>query len=184
MCSDPLDPGGEVRGSFEGCTIGMWDIAPLVFIVPAGRYIGCLELKMFFKRGCFRCGGIFWYSDWHKIVILFSATLHVILKVMPHTAHGRSLLQEAAAAEDASRAAVHVESSDTMHSQKAQCLAPPDNPETGDAYHSRGRSCACEKIKHQKNVYKRHSSSASTCVYRRGRFPHTRDLWRKRASMG
>ena len=119
----------------------MWDIAPLVFIVPAGRYIGCLELKMFFKRGCFRCGGIFWYSDWHKIVILFSATLHVILKVMPHTAHGRSLLQEAAAAEDASRAAVHVECSDTLRLQKAQRQAPPDNPETGDTYRSRGRSC-------------------------------------------
>ena len=33
MCSDPL-----------GCTIGVWDIAPLVFIA-AGRYIGFLKLK-------------------------------------------------------------------------------------------------------------------------------------------
>ena len=50
-----------------------------------------------------------------------------------YAAHRRSLLQEAAAAaEDASRAAVHVESSDTMRSRKAQCQAPPGNPETGD----------------------------------------------------
>ena len=64
----------------------------------------------------------------------FSVPLHVILKVMPYTAHGGSLLKEAGAAEDASRAAVHVKSSDTMRSRKAQCQAPPDNPETGDTY--------------------------------------------------
>ena len=54
---------------------------------------------------------------------------------MPHTAHRPSLPQEAAAAEDASGAAVHVESCDTMRSRKAHCQAPPDNPETGDTYH-------------------------------------------------
>ena len=56
------------------------------------------------------------------------------LKVMPNTAHRGSLLKEAGAAEDASRAAVHVESSDTMRSRKAQCQAPPDKPETRDTY--------------------------------------------------
>ena len=66
--------------------------------------------------------------------LFVSAPLHVILKVTPHTAHRGSLLKEAGAAEDASRAAVHVESSDTMRSRKAQCQAPPDNPETGDTY--------------------------------------------------
>ena len=50
---------------------------------------------------------------------------------MPHTAHGPSLVQEAAATEDASRAAVYVESSDTMRSRKVQCQAPRDNSETG-----------------------------------------------------
>ena len=42
-------------------------------------------------------------------------------------------------------------------------------------------------IEHQ-NVHRRRSSSSSasiyTCVYKRGRFPQTRDLWRKSASMG
>ena len=47
---------------------------------------------------------------------------------MPHTAHRCFRLQEAPAAEDASRAAEHVKSSDTMHSRKAQCQAPPANP--------------------------------------------------------
>ena len=52
-------------------------------------------------------------------------------------------------------------------------------------YHSRkSRSCAGDKIEHQ-NVYKRHSSSSGgTYVYKRGRLPQTRDLWRNRASMG
>ena len=47
MCSDPLDPDGEVRGCAVGCTIlGVWDIAPLVLIITAGRYIGFYkELK-------------------------------------------------------------------------------------------------------------------------------------------
>ena len=91
------------------------------------------------------------------------------LKVMPNTAHRGSLLKEAGAAEDASRAAVHVESSDTMRSRKAQCQAPPDNPETGDTCRSReSRSCAGEQREHQ-NEYKRHSSSsAGVYVYKRG----------------
>ena len=76
-----------------------------------------------------------------------------------YAAHRHSLLQDATAAEDASRAAVHHESSNTMHSRKAQCQAPSDKPETEDTYHSRERSCAGEKMQHQ-NVYKRHSSSA------------------------
>ena len=47
-------------------------LLPFVLIVSAGRNIGFLELKQrFFKRGCFGCCGIFWCSDWHKIVISF-----------------------------------------------------------------------------------------------------------------
>ena len=42
---------------------------------------------------------------------------------------------------------VHVESFDTMRSRKARCQAPPDNPETGDTNHTRGRSCAAENIR-------------------------------------
>ena len=35
MCSDPLDPGGEVHGCSVGCTLGSSDVLPLVFIVAA-----------------------------------------------------------------------------------------------------------------------------------------------------
>ena len=53
MCSDFLYPAGEVRGCSVGCTIGMWDIAPLVLIIAAGRYTGFLERKKcLLKRGC------------------------------------------------------------------------------------------------------------------------------------
>ena len=117
---------------------------------------------------CVGCGEIFSCSDWHKVVLLY-----VILKVMPHNAHRRSLLSAARSSSSrrhlARSSTVHVESSDTMRSRKAQCQAPPDNPETGDTYHSReSRSCAGEKIEHQ-NEYKRHSSSsAGMHVYKRG----------------
>ena len=96
MCSDPVDPGGEVRGCCVGCTIAMSDVSPFVFIVTAGKNIGFLELKKcFFKRRCFECGGICWCSDWHKIVFFVSAPLDVSLNVMPHTASRRSLLSAA-----------------------------------------------------------------------------------------
>ena len=72
MCSDTLDPGGEVRGCSVGCILGMPEISPSVFIAAASRHMGFLELKKcFFKRGCFGCGETFWCSDWHEIVILF-----------------------------------------------------------------------------------------------------------------
>ena len=59
MCSDTLDPGGEVRGCSVGCIMGMPDISPSMFIAAACRYMGFLELnKCFFKRGCFGCGGL------------------------------------------------------------------------------------------------------------------------------
>ena len=59
MCSDPVDSGGEVRSYSVGCTIGMWDMAPLVLIITADRYKGFLELKkMLFQAGCCGYGGI------------------------------------------------------------------------------------------------------------------------------
>ena len=72
MCSDTLDPGGEVRGCSVGCILGIPEVSPSVFIAAASRDMGFLELKkIFFKRGCFGCGAIFWCSDWHKIAIFF-----------------------------------------------------------------------------------------------------------------
>ena len=53
MCSDPLDPGGEVRGCSAGCTLGMSDISPLAF-VATGRSIGVSRTKkMHFEVGVF-----------------------------------------------------------------------------------------------------------------------------------
>ena len=48
-----------------------------------------------------------------------------------YAAHCHPLLQQAA---DAVRASVYA-SYDTVRSQKAQCAAAPDNPETRDTYH-------------------------------------------------
>ena len=59
MCSDTLNPGGDVQICSVGCILGMPEISPFVFIVTASRYMGFPELKKcFFKRGCFGCGGI------------------------------------------------------------------------------------------------------------------------------
>ena len=100
---------------------------------------------------------LLWCSDWLKIVILWHS---IACKSEIYAAQCRSLLQEEAAAEDASRAAVHVESCDTMCSRKAQCQAPPGNTQNEDTYHSRKRSYAAEQKDHQ-NVHRRHSSSSS-----------------------
>ena len=40
MCSDTLDPAGEVLRCYVGCTIGMPEISPFVFIVAPIRYMG------------------------------------------------------------------------------------------------------------------------------------------------
>ena len=85
---------------------------------------------------------------------------------MPHTAHRLALLSATRSSSIgrylARSNAVHVESSDTMRSRKAQFQAPPDNPETGDTYHSgESRSCAVEKIRAPKRIQKRHSSSSA-----------------------
>ena len=55
-----------------------------------------------------------------------------------------------------------------MRSRKAQCEAPPDNPETGDTYqyHSRERrSRADQKIEHQ-NAHRRRSSRGASIYIR------------------
>ena len=56
MCSDLLDPDGDVRGCSVGCTEGVWDIAPLVLIIAAGRCIGFPRTKKLFfsSRGVVR----------------------------------------------------------------------------------------------------------------------------------
>ena len=55
-----------------------------------------------------------------------------------------------------------------MCSEKAFFQTPPYNPETGDTYRSRERSCAGEKIEHH-NVYKRHKESYDAVRWQKGR---------------
>ena len=68
-----------------------------------------INKKMFFIWVCFGRGGIPSCSDWHKIVRLFPLHCMNFLQLCrtPHTA------ALAAASQDTSRAAVHVEPSDT-----------------------------------------------------------------------
>ena len=90
-----------------------------------------------------------------------SLSSYAILKFVPHTA-ARCCCHKQQHKTPCTQQAVD-ESSGAVRSRKAQCQALPDNPETGDTYHtssSRERSCAVarkEKIEHQKNVSKRHS---------------------------
>ena len=44
MCSDTLNPGGEVRGCSVGCILGMSDVSPFVFIAAATRYMGFYKM--------------------------------------------------------------------------------------------------------------------------------------------
>ena len=39
MCSNPVDPGGEVRGRSVGCILGIPEISHSVFIAAASRYM-------------------------------------------------------------------------------------------------------------------------------------------------
>ena len=52
MCSDTLNPGGEVRGCCVGCMLGMPEISPFVFIAASNqlheisRTIFCVKLSI------------------------------------------------------------------------------------------------------------------------------------------
>ena len=80
-----------------------------------------------------------------------------------------------------------------MRSRKAQCQAPPDKtgkpeihgqqrktklrwPENSTRYRAPKRTQAAQQQQQCEYIH--------TCVHKRGRFPQTRDLWRKSASMG
>ena len=64
MCSDPADPGGEVRRCSVGCTITMSDVSPFVRIQLAGPYRECpLRKKCFLMWVGVGCGGILSCSD-------------------------------------------------------------------------------------------------------------------------
>ena len=46
MCSDTLNPGGEVQICAVGCILGMPEISPFVFIVAASRYMRFIEVVL------------------------------------------------------------------------------------------------------------------------------------------
>ena len=52
MCSDPLDPGGEVRGCSVGCTIVMSDMSPFRAVAALNVRREFPELKNAFASGC------------------------------------------------------------------------------------------------------------------------------------
>ena len=77
MCSDPLDPGGEVRGCSVGGTFSMSDILPLRVASALNVHRGFLEQKTcIFKRVYFGCGGISWGGG-----RFFSSNAHRLLQV-------------------------------------------------------------------------------------------------------
>ena len=107
-----------------------------MLIIEAGRYIGFLEQKNVFQSG------VLWVrraAEFSGVMIgtqslfCFRATACNFQSYAAHRTP-RVSAEEVGAAEDASRAAVQIESSDTMPSRKAHCQAPPDNPEIGDTY--------------------------------------------------
>ena len=83
MCSDTLDPGGEVRGCSVGLVVGMSGTAPFVFILVAGRSMGFLQLKT--KSMLFQ-GGVLWVR---RDFVLFSYRRTV--RTCPFVSHAVSL---------------------------------------------------------------------------------------------
>ena len=54
MCSDTLDPGGDVRGCCVGCILGMPEISQFVFIATSYQLHGISRHKeMIFLAGVF-----------------------------------------------------------------------------------------------------------------------------------
>ena len=81
MCSDTLDPGGEVRG----CSIAMSDVSPFVWVKLARPYREFPQIKCFLMWVCVGCGGIISCSDWHRIFLLFP--LHIAYNFESYAAH-------------------------------------------------------------------------------------------------
>ena len=54
MCSDTLNPGGEVRGCCVGCILSIPEISPFVFIAARCQVLGISRTKeMLFQAGVF-----------------------------------------------------------------------------------------------------------------------------------
>ena len=51
MCSDTLDPDGEVHGCSVGCAFAMFGLSPFVWVQLAGPYREFPKKKMLFDVG-------------------------------------------------------------------------------------------------------------------------------------
>ena len=93
MCSDTLNPGGEVRGCCAGCILGMPEISPFVFIAASYQLHGISRTKeMLFQAGVFWVRRFFLVFSLARNRYFVSAPFDAGLNVMPHTASRRSLL--------------------------------------------------------------------------------------------
>ena len=166
MCSDPLDPGGEVCGCSVGCTLGMSDISPLRVYAAWNVHREFPELKKWiFKRVCFGCGGgRRSFAVMGRQKSLFSGPLigpkplfcFALIACNFEIYAARCCIKQQ---KTAARAAVVHESSDTtVPSRKARCRALPDNPETGDTYHKQRK-----KLRWRENTMQ----SAAATLYQR-----------------
>ena len=72
MCSDTLNPGGEVHGCCVGSILGVPEVSPFMFIAASYQLHGISRTNdMLFHAEVFWVRRIFWCSDWHEIVIVF-----------------------------------------------------------------------------------------------------------------
>ena len=94
---------------------------------------------------------ILWFYDWSKVVILLPCGYMKFSNLC-----GTSPLVAASRSSRRRRASI---SKRVVRSRNTQCQAQPNNPATEDTHHSRGRSCAAEKIENRapKRIQERHS---------------------------
>ena len=60
MCSDALNPAGEVRGCSVGCMLGRFDVSPFVFIAASYKVHGISGTReMLLQAGVFGVRQIF-----------------------------------------------------------------------------------------------------------------------------
>ena len=148
---------------------GLHNVRRIIFRVgPARRPMSGVSIrvkkKMFLMWACFRCRGILSCSDWHNIFRLFP--LHIACNFENYAAHRTPPLSSGCSKKQHKQKPPRAQQRTSSllipcaHG-KLNVKPPPDNPETGDTYHSReSRSCTGEKLQHL-NEYKRHSSSSA-----------------------
>ena len=144
---------------------------------------------------CVGCGGITSCSDWHKIVLLFP--LHIARNFESYAAHHtppisavccqKQQQQKTPRAQQYTSSLVITCAHGKLNVKHHRTTPKPEihtsiTAEKDEAalprkyYRSPKRTQAQQQQQQCEYIH--------TCVYKRGRFPQTRDLWRKSASMG